>query len=52
MREHRRIVDAIAGKDGATAGRLMFEHAMASRERMHAGQQPAKSGKQAMRSVK
>lgn len=52
MREHRKIVEAIAAKDGATAGRLMYEHAMASRERMHAGQEPAKTGKRMMRSVK
>jgi phosphonate utilization transcriptional regulator len=52
MREHRKIVEAIAAKDGATAGRLMYEHAMASRERMHVGQEPAKTGKRMMRSVK
>lgn len=34
-REHRKIVDAIAARDSATAGRLLYEHAMASRERMH-----------------
>jgi phosphonate utilization transcriptional regulator len=43
--EHRRIVEAIAARDAALAGRLMFEHAMASRSRMHDGQasvQPAR----------
>ena len=34
-REHRRIVDAIAARDAETAGRLLYEHVMASRERMH-----------------
>ncbi|MEP7085284.1 MAG: phosphonate utilization associated transcriptional regulator [Betaproteobacteria bacterium] len=52
VREHRKIVEAIAAQDAAMAGRLMFEHAMASRERMHAGQDPAKPGKRMMRSVK
>ena len=52
MKEHRKIVEAIAARDGATAGRLMYEHAMASRERMHAGQAPAKQVKRTMRSVK
>lgn len=52
VREHRKIVEAIAAKDAALAGRLMFEHAMASRERMHAGQDPPKPGKRMMRSVK
>lgn len=35
MREHRKIVEAIASGNPETAGRLMFEHAMASRDRMH-----------------
>ena len=52
MREHRKIVEAIAARDGGLAGRLMYEHAMASRDRMHAGQEPAKPGKRMMRSVK
>ncbi len=52
VREHRKIVEAIAAKDAMLAGRLMYEHAMASRERMHAGQDPAKPGKRMMRSVK
>lgn len=34
-REHRRIVDAIAGGEAATAARLLHEHVMESRERMH-----------------
>lgn len=52
VREHRKIVDAIAARDGALAGRLMYEHAMASRERMHAVQEPVRAAKRAMRSVK
>ena len=52
MREHRKIVEAIAARDGVLAGRLMYEHAMASRQRMHAGREPAKPGKRMMRSVK
>jgi len=45
VREHRKIVDAIAARDPALAGRLLYEHAMASRARMHDGEdlpQPAK----------
>ena len=34
-REHRRIVDLIAAHKPAAAGRAMFDHVMASRERMH-----------------
>jgi len=34
-REHRRILDAIAGGEAATAARLLEEHVMESRERMH-----------------
>jgi DNA-binding FadR family transcriptional regulator len=52
MREHRKILDAIAARDGALAGRLLYEHAMASRERMHAGQEAARTGKRTIRSVK
>jgi len=51
VREHRKIVEAIAAKDGALAGSLMYEHAMASRERMHAGQEPARSPRRAARSL-
>lgn len=42
-REHRKIVDAIAAREPETAGRLLFEHVMASRERMHATYAPAAS---------
>ena len=52
MREHARIVDAIANKDCALAGRLMFEHAMASRERMHDGQNELNKARRMMRSVR
>ena len=52
IREHRRIVEAIAARDAPLAGRLLYEHAMASRARMHAGQVPARTGKRMMRSVK
>ena len=38
VREHRRIVEAIAAKNVEMAGKLMRDHALASRERMHAGQ--------------
>jgi DNA-binding GntR family transcriptional regulator len=35
MREHRMIVDHIAQRQAAAAGRALYEHAMASRERVH-----------------
>ena len=35
MREHRTIVDHIAARQPAAAGRALYEHAMASRERVH-----------------
>jgi phosphonate utilization transcriptional regulator len=35
-REHGEIVDALAKGDGKRAGNLMYEHAMESRERLHA----------------
>jgi phosphonate utilization transcriptional regulator len=34
-REHAAIVDALARRDGDRAGKLMYEHAMESRERLH-----------------
>jgi len=34
-REHRKILEAIASGNAETAGNLLYEHAMASRERMH-----------------
>ena len=43
-REHREIVDRIAAGHAAAAGRALFEHVMASRERMHharSGARPA-----------
>lgn len=52
VREHRKIVDAIAARDAALAGRLMYEHAMASRARMHDGEDAPKPAKRVMRSVK
>ena len=35
-REHGEIVDALARKDSDRAGKLLYEHAMESRERLHA----------------
>jgi phosphonate utilization transcriptional regulator len=35
-REHAQIVEALAAGDGDRAGKLMYEHAMESRERLHA----------------
>ena len=35
-REHGAIVDALARRDGDRAGKLMYEHAMESRDRLHA----------------
>ena len=35
-REHTAIVDALARRDGEAAGKLMYEHAMESRDRLHA----------------
>ena len=35
IREHRAIVERIAAKQAAAAGRALHEHAMASRERVH-----------------
>jgi phosphonate utilization transcriptional regulator len=35
-REHAAIVDALSRRDGDRAGKLMYEHAMESRERLHA----------------
>jgi phosphonate utilization transcriptional regulator len=35
-REHAEIVEALARRDGDRAGTLMYEHAMESRERLHA----------------
>jgi len=34
-REHRTIVDRIAAKQAAAAGRALFDHVIASRERLH-----------------
>jgi phosphonate utilization transcriptional regulator len=39
-REHRDIVDKIAARQPAAAGRALFEHVMASRERMHRTKAP------------
>ena len=36
-REHRDIVDRIASGQAAAAGRALFDHVMASRDRMHRG---------------
>jgi DNA-binding FadR family transcriptional regulator len=37
-REHRDIVDKIAAGNATAAGRALFDHVMASRERMHKSQ--------------
>jgi phosphonate utilization transcriptional regulator len=37
-REHRDIVDKIAAGNAASAGRALYDHVMASRERMHKSQ--------------
>ena len=41
LREHRAIVDHIAARQGAAAGRALYEHAMASRERVHHAREAA-----------
>ena len=35
-REHAEIIDALAGGDADRAGKLLYEHAMESRDRLHA----------------
>ncbi len=35
INEHRAIVGHIAGRQAAAAGRALYEHAMASRDRVH-----------------
>ncbi|MEO5691596.1 MAG: phosphonate utilization associated transcriptional regulator [Usitatibacter sp.] len=39
-REHAEIVDALARKDADKAGKLLYEHAMESRDRLHAALEP------------
>ena len=43
-REHRDIVDKIAAGNPASAGRALYDHVMASRERMHKTQAGAAAG--------
>jgi phosphonate utilization transcriptional regulator len=43
-REHLQIVDALASGDGVHAGRLLYAHAMESRERLHSILQAAPAG--------
>jgi phosphonate utilization transcriptional regulator len=50
--EHRRIVDAIAAREPALAGRLLYEHAMASRSRMHDGHAPVQPARRMIGRVK
>jgi len=50
--EHRKIVEAIAARDGPAAGRLMADHALASRERMHEGIFEPKPSRRVVRSIK
>ncbi len=40
-REHRRIVDAIAAREPDLAGQLLYDHVMASRERVRASHAPS-----------
>jgi phosphonate utilization transcriptional regulator len=40
-REHRAIVERIAARQAAAAGRALYDHVMASRERMHRAALPA-----------
>ena len=40
-REHRQIVDAIAAREPDLAGQLLYDHAMASRERVRASHAPS-----------
>jgi DNA-binding GntR family transcriptional regulator len=40
-REHRAIVERIAARQTAAAGRALYDHVMASRERMHRAALPA-----------
>ena len=47
-REHREIVDRIAAGQAAAAGRALFDHVMASRERMHRTRGPARSPAQSL----
>jgi phosphonate utilization transcriptional regulator len=49
MREHRTIVDHIAARQSAAAGRALHEHAMASRERVHTSVAPAARSRKAAR---
>jgi phosphonate utilization transcriptional regulator len=42
-REHRNIVDKIAAGQPVAAGRALYDHVMASRERMHRSRAPAAS---------
>ena len=41
MREHRAIVERIAARQTVAAGRALYDHVMASRERMHRAALPA-----------
>ena len=45
--EHAAIVDAIAAGDADKAGKLLYEHAMESRDRLHAAlEHPRKKAKE------
>jgi phosphonate utilization transcriptional regulator len=50
MREHRMIVDHIAARQAAAAGRALHDHAMASRERVHGTEGPAPRQRRVVRS--
>ena len=44
MREHRAIAEHIAARQGSAAGRALFEHAMASRDRVHRNREERPNG--------
>ena len=48
-REHRGIVDKIASRDPRAAGRALYDHVMASRERLHRAQASAQAAAESQR---
>jgi len=45
VREHRAIVDRIAAREAAAAGRLLFDHAMGGRDRVHRAREAAEGAR-------